>query len=166
MKRKQVKIKDNNEKKSKYNKAIKVISILFIIVQLLATFTLLYSLYIIKGIETELRYLFMILVLIINIISIILTTKSLKKEKKSKFFIFVIVSSIFIFAQAIGSYYILKTYSTLNSMNKNEITYTTAFVALKDSKLKDINSINNVKIGIVSDETSIEGFIIGKEIVK
>ena len=166
MKRKQVKIKDNNEKKSKYNKAIKVISILFIIVQLLATFTLLYSLYIIKGIETELRYLFMILVLIINIISIILTTKSLKKEKKSKFFIFVIVSSIFIFAQAIGSYYILKTYSTLSSMNKNEITYTTAFVALKDSKLKDINSINNVKIGIVSDETSIEGFVIGKEIVK
>ena len=166
MKRKQVKIKDNNEKKSKYNKGIKVISILFIIVQLLATFTLLYSLYIIKGIETELRYLFMILVLIINIISIILTTKSLKKEKKSKFFIFVIVSSIFIFAQAIGSYYILKTYSTLSSMNKNEITYTTAFVALKDSKLKDINSINNVKIGIVSDETSIEGFVIGKEIVK
>ena len=166
MKRKQVKIKDNNEKKSKYNKAIKVISILFIIVQLLATFTLLYSLYIIKGIETELRYLFMILVLIINIISIILTTKSLKKEKKSKFFIFVIVSSIFIFAQAIGSYYIFKTYSTLSSMNKNEITYTTAFVALKDSKLKDINSINNVKIGIVSDETSIEGFVIGKEIVK
>ena len=50
MKRKQVKIKDNNEKKSKYNKGIKVISILFIIVQLLATFTLLYSLYIIKGI--------------------------------------------------------------------------------------------------------------------
>lgn len=166
MKRKQVKIKDNNETKSKSKKAIKVISILFIVVQLLAMFTLLYSLYIIKGIETELRYVFMILVAIINIISIILTTKLLKKEKQSKFFIFVIVASIFIFAQAIGSYYILKTYSTLSSMNKNEITYTTAFVTLKDSKIKNITSIKDAKIGIVEDETSIEGYVIGKEVIK
>ena len=40
MKRKQVKIKDNNETKSKSKKAVKVISILFIVVQLLAMFTL------------------------------------------------------------------------------------------------------------------------------
>ncbi len=166
MKRKQVKIKDNNETKSKSKKAIKVISILFIVVQLLAMFTLLYSLYIIKGIETELRYVFMILVAIINIISIILTTKLLKKEKQSKFFIFVIIASIFIFAQAIGSYYILKTYSTLSSMNKNEITYTTAFVTLKNSKIKDITSIKDAKIGIVEDETSIDGYVIGKEVIK
>lgn len=166
MKRKQVKIKDNNETKSKSKKAIKVISILFIVVQILAMFTLLYSLYIIKGIETEIRYVFMILVAIINIISIIFTTKLLKKEKQSRFFIFVVIASIFIFAQAIGSYYILKTYSTLNSMNKNEITYTTAFVTLKDSKIKDINSIKNAKIGIVEDDTSIEGYVIGKEIIK
>lgn len=166
MKRKQVKIKDNNETKSKSKKAIKVISILFIVVQLLAMFTLLYSLYIIKGIETELRYVFMVLVLIINIISIVLTTRSLKKEKQSKFFIFVVIASIFIFAQAIGSYYILKTYSTLNSMNKNEITYTTAFVTLKNSNIKDITSIKDAKIGIVEDETSIEGYVIGKEIIK
>ena len=166
MKRKQVKIKDNNEKRSKSKKAIKVISVLFIIVQLLAMFTLLYSIYIIKGIETELRYVFMVLVGIINIISIILTTKLLKKEKQSKFFIFVIVASLFIFAQAIGSYYILKTYSTLNSMNKNEITYTTAFVTLKGSKIEDISSIKDLKIGIVDDETSIEGYVIGKEVIK
>ena len=166
MKRKQVKIKDNNEKRSKSKKAIKVISVLFIIVQLLAMFTLLYSIYIIKGIETELRYVFMVLVGIINIISIVLTTKLLKKEKQSKFFIFVIIASIFIFAQAIGSYYILKTYSTLNSMNKNEITYTTAFVTLKGSKIKDISSIKDLKIGIVDDKTSIEGYVIGKEVIK
>ena len=166
MKRKQVKIKDNNEKRSRSKKAIKVISVLFIIVQLLAMFTLLYSIYIIKGIETELRYVFMVLVGIINIISIILTTKLLKKEKQSKFFIFVIVASLFIFAQAIGSYYILKTYSTLNSMNKNEITYTTAFVTLKGSKIEDISSIKDLKIGIVDDETSIEGYVIGKEVIK
>ena len=166
MKRKQVKIKDNNEKRSRSKKAIKVISVLFIIVQLLAMFTLLYSIYIIKGIETELRYVFMVLVGIINIISIVLTTKLLKKEKQSKFFIFVIIASIFIFAQAIGSYYILKTYSTLNSMNKNEITYTTAFVTLKGSKIKDISSIKDLKIGIVDDKTSIEGYVIGKEVIK
>lgn len=166
MKRKQVKIKDNNEKRSRSKKAIKVISVLFIIVQLLAMFTLLYSIYIIKGIETELRYVFMVLVGIINIISIVLTAKLLKKEKQSKFFIFVIVASIFIFAQAIGSYYILKTYSTLNSMNKNEITYTTAFVTLKGSKIKDIGSIKDLKIGIVDDKTSIEGYVIGKEVIK
>ena len=166
MKRKKVKIKDNNEKKSKSKKAIKVISVLFIIVQILAMFTLLYSIYIIKGIETELRYVFMALVAIINIISIIITPKLLKKEKQSKFFIFVIIASIFIFAQAVGSYYILKTYSTLSSMNKNEITYTTAFVTLKDSNIKDISSIKDAKIGIVEDETSIEGYIIGKEVIK
>ena len=132
MKRKQVKIKDNNIKNNKSKKAIKVISILFVIVQLLATFTLLYSIYIMKGIETELRYVFMIIVLLLNIISIIFTTKALKKDRKRNFFIFVIISTIFIFAQSSGSYYIFKTYTTLSNMNKNEITYTTAFVTLKD----------------------------------
>ena len=166
MKRKQVKIKDNNIKNNKSKKAIKVISILFVIVQLLATFTLLYSIYIMKGIETELRYVFMIIVLLLNIISIIFTTKALKKDRKRNFFIFVIISTIFIFAQSSGSYYIFKTYTTLSNMNKNEITYTTAFVTLKDSKIENITSLKDTKIGIVEDETSIEGYIIGKEVIK
>ena len=163
MENERVKIKDN---RAKPKKSFKVLGIMFMILQLLAMATLMYSIYLINGIETKLRYIGIVVIFVVNIVSILLLRKLIKKNTIKKFFIFVVITSLLVFAQALGSYFVFKTYSTLSSMNKNELTYTTSLVVLKNSNMKDLNSLKDKKIGIVSDTTSIEGYVIGKEIIK
>ena len=50
-------------------------------------------------------------------------------------------------------------------MNKNTVTYTTKLIALKDSKTTKKN-IGDKKIGIISDEEDIEGYILAQKVIK
>lgn len=50
-------------------------------------------------------------------------------------------------------------------MNKNKVTYTSVVAVLKDSKLNDLGDFKDEKIGIVADKTSIDGYVIGTEII-
>ena len=160
--------KDDSKKQNKktMKKPIRIIKNIISVLTILAMGFLIYSIYLISGIETEIRYLAMIAILLVNILFIILLRKMMKKDGLVKFIIFLILSSVLIFGQGILGYYVFKTYSSLNSINKNEITYETAIVVKKDSKILDISALNNKKIGIVVDEASIDGYVIGLDIIK
>ncbi len=157
-------MKENKEKK-KIKKEIKITRDIFTILTILAMIFLIYSIYLINGIETEIRYFVMILTLVINFILILLLRKLIKKNTLAKYILFIIISSILIFIQGFIGYFIFKTYSSLDNMNKDKITYTSAIVVLKDSEYNDIKEIKDIKIGIINDNTSIDGYIIGKEII-
>lgn len=105
-------------------------------------------------------------IFIITIIIVLLLKKMGKKDKKSKFALFIIFILLLAGVELLGAAFIFKTYSSLDNMNKDKITYTTVIATMKDSKLSSINNLNNNKIGIVVDETSIDGYIIGLEIIK
>lgn len=158
-------MKDNKEK-NKIKKEIKIMSSIFIILIILTMAFLIYSIYLISGIETEIRYFVMILTLIVNIVLILLLRKLIKKNTLAKYIIFIIISFILIGIQGVLGYFIFKTYSSLDNMNKDKITYTSAIVTLKDSKYDNVNSLKDIKIGIINDTTSIDGYILGKEIIK
>ena len=108
----------------------------------------------------------MIIIFIINIILILLIRKFFKSDKKSKVAISIIICIILVIVQSLVGYFIIRTYSTLSNMNKSKITYTTVIATKSESKLNDINDLQDKKIGIVVDETSIDGYIIGLEIIK
>ncbi len=158
-------MKDNKEK-NKIKKEIKIMSSIFIILIILTMAFLIYSIYLISGIETEIRYFVMILTLIVNIVLILLLRKLIRKNTLAKYIIFIIISFILIGIQGVLGYFIFKTYSSLDNMNKDKITYTSAIVTLKDSKYDNVNSLKDIKIGIINDTTSIDGYILGKEIIK
>lgn len=127
---------------------------------------LIYNIYKISGVEDKLRYIAMGVIFLINLLVIFLSRKLFKKKTAGKIIIAILLSLIVIAGEAVASYYIFRTYSSLASMNKDKITYTTAVVVLKDSKLETIDDLDKSKIGIVLDETSIDGYVIGMEIIK
>ena len=165
-KKKKRKKKKDKEEKKKIKKPIRILRNIFSISNILAMAFLVYSIYLINGIETEIRFVVMGVILIINLLFVILLRKLVNKNKLIKFLIFVILSSILIFGQCILGYFIFKTYSTLNNINKNKITFETAVVIKKDANILTIEGLKNKKIGIVVDESSIDGYVIGLEIIK
>lgn len=153
------------EKTKKINKKNIIITILNIITLLAAIF-LIISIYMISGVENTIRYIGIIILFIINIMLILVTRKLFKANKKSTITISIIISIILILAQILLGYFIQRTYSSLNSMNKDKITYTSVIATKNTSNINDINDLKNKNIGIVVDETSIDGYVIGLEIIK
>lgn len=153
------------EKTKKINKKNIIITILNIITLLAAIF-LIISIYMISGVENTIRYIGIIILFIINIMLILVTRKLFKANKKSTITISIIISIILILTQILLGYFIQRTYSSLNSMNKDKITYTSVIATKNTSNINDINDLKNKNIGIVVDETSIDGYVIGLEIIK
>ena len=139
--------------------------ILNILTLITGTF-LIYNIYRISGIENTIRYAVMGALLLINIIVIFITRKLCKKNKIIKTIIAIVLSLLLIGGQTFAGYFIHKSYSSIKSMNKDKITYTTAIVVKKDSTIEKVDDLSKKKIGIVIDETSIDGYIIGLEIIK
>jgi LCP family protein required for cell wall assembly len=125
-----------------------------------------YSVLLFKGIETILRY---SLVIISGITIIIFSLSSMNVLLKGKFFRFLLYL-ILIFSIGYGQYYLAtnlnKFYSSLNTINKEEVTYSTSLVALKSSNITKISDIKNKKIGILEDTSNVEGNQLPNEIIK
>ena len=150
------------EKKSKKKSKIILLTILNIFT-LVSSLFLIYSIYKISGIENLIRYIAMGVIFIINILLIFATRKV---SKKATTIIVIVLSVLLLIGQAGAGYFIYKTYSSLNSMNKSKITYTTVIATKSDSKIDKVEDLSKHKIGIVVDETSIDGYVIGLEIIK
>lgn len=142
-----------------------VINIVSIITMLSSLF-LCFSIYRISGIENTIRYFGIFILILINLLLILVSRKLWKGEKKSQKTIGIIINIILIFSQVLAGFLITKTYNSLDSMNKNKITYTSVIATKKESKLTSEKDLKDKKIGIVTDETSIDGYIIGLEIIK
>lgn len=152
------------KKERKKKEPEKIIIIIFNILIFISMAFLMYTLSLISGIEKAIVIAGIITLFIINILLVILINKLNKKKSLIRYLIFLIFASILICGQCFLGYFIMKTYSSLDNMNKSKITYTGAVVSLKNEKY-NIDEIKNKKIGIVVDKTSIDGYIIGLEII-
>ena len=152
--------------KTKPKKKRKIALLIISLIPIISSILLIISIYMISGIENTIRYTAMILIFIINIILVLLLRKLGKKEKKSNFIAFIILSLILAIIQLVVGYMIFRTYTSLANMNKDKITYTTAIVTKSDSKIENIEDLKDTTIGIVVDESSIDGYIIGLEIIE
>ena len=153
-------------------KSIKgLMTILSIVLTTIATGYLLYSLSLLTGIETKIRILVSIDLFII-LIGIILyylkqfSKRKVERKKKSKIFLLIIFTFVYSFALAYIGHYIIKTYKVIDNMTSDTTTYSSSLVTLSSNKVGDIANIGNSKIGILKDDSSNDGYIIPKEIMK
>ena len=117
------------------NSLFKKISIIVLNILVLITGAfLIFSIYKISGIEDKLRYIGMVGIFVIDLFLVIITRIITKKPSKAKTIIMVILSLLFVSVQSFLGYFIYKTYSSLNNMNKSSITYTTVIATKKDLK--------------------------------
>ncbi len=155
---------EKNERKKKIIWKI-VINVLTITTAVSLLFCL-YSVFIISGIETEIRYIAMGALFLVNLLILIALRRITRKKKIISYIIYIVILAILTVGQGYLGYFLFKTYSSIDNINKDNITYSTNIVVLKDSKILDADALSGKKIGIVVDETSIDGYIIGMEIVK
>ncbi len=145
-----------------------MITILSILGLAFGTGYFIYSLSLLENVEDVLRLGTSITLGIISLILIVAILKALKKYKKLKLFFLIILMIGLTSVEVFASYNVGKVYGTLEKVTKtsNYTTYSTSIVTLKDNKIDSISDLKDEKIGILEDESSIEGYVIPKEIIK
>ncbi len=153
------------EIENRRSKPVKILTLFMNILQIISLAFLVYSVSLIGKIETRLIILGVLIAILINFVSIYLLRRLTKKNKLIKIIIFILISLLFIGIQAYAGYFVKRTYSSLDKANKNEITYESKIITMKETKIKNIKDLKNKSIGIVLDKTSIDGYIIPQEII-
>ncbi len=145
-----------------------IITLISTLILLGGTSYLIYNLSLLKDIENLLRLLAVIVLIIIALILVILGIRFLNKYKKPKIAIIIILMLIFGGAELFIGYNINKVYGSLKKVSSHDeyTTYSASLITLKTNDVDSIEDIDDAKLGILEDETSIEGSIIPKEVIK
>lgn len=121
------------------------------------------SLLLLDGIETKIRIIALcvigILLLLYSFFDLLLLLTKKHKSVIASSFIVMLISSVCI----IGSLAINKAYSLLDGISKSEVLYTTNLITMKDTKF--VND-KKFKVGIVNNETDVEGNILAYELME
>lgn len=124
----------------------------------------LYSLSLLTGIENVIRIFITVVVFILWLCLFIRGMNRLHNHKKvSKLIIAMAIISLIL---AFIAFNITKTYSSIDKMSTNINVYSSSIVTLNDNDADNINDIAKEKIGMLSDETNIEGYELPNEIIK
>lgn len=151
--------------KEKKNKVLSITLTVLQILSFLAFLYLAYSIYLINGVENELRYIGIAVLFLLNL-GVIILRKITKNRKVILVILYILLCLIFILGQSILGYYIHRTYQTINSINKDTVTYASSLVVLKSSNVKAVDALKDKKIGIVVNKKSIDEYILANQIVK
>ncbi len=149
----------------KKKKLIKcILSIILIILELVATLFIGYSLILYKGVETFYRIFGLVILVYLLLFFSYLLIRSIKKKKIISFIIPAILSILISAVLFVGSYYLNKIYKTIDEYSSNENMYHSSLITY-DKTLKSEKDLKDKKIGIVDDKNDIEGNILPLEVI-
>ncbi len=147
----------------KLKKTYKLLYLINVIVFFISICFIIQGLLLLKNIETFLRIIIIVFIILSLFIDIFINILLLF-SKKNKLFIANIVFVLFIsILFVVGSLYINKTYFIIDNMSKDNITYSTSLITMKDQDFKDSK---NFKVGMISNENDIEGNILANKLIE
>ena len=157
------KVKETKVKKE--GRIINKFIFIFLAIALTLSGFAIFELCLLSSIENLLRYMAIIVIGCFDLFFIIKFMESGKKNKKHKrgLFLFVLILYSIICFFVGGTIHFI--YGQLNSINKVYVTYTSDLLVMSKNSASDIKDIKNMKIAILSDKTSPEGYIIPQEII-
>ena len=148
------------------SKLKKFVIILTFIINTVASGYLIYALSLLDGIENKLRLMIAATLGVVWLIFLICYRRSLKKTR-SKYGLFIPITIIYASALCLGGFYIIKTYNIIGNMTTKGTVYSSSIITLKKNKVTKVSQIKKSdKIGMLGDESSIDGYTIPKEIIK
>ncbi len=134
-----------------------------------ATGYLFYNVLLLKNIEDFLRTVGMIVIGIIVILLILFAIRFLRKYKKVKLIITFLLMIILAAGQIFVAYNIGRVYGSLSKVTDRAeyTTYSASIVTLASNEAEDLKDISDDEtLGVLEDETSIEGSIIPSEVIE
>lgn len=151
----------HSNEKVKSRKLLSFIIKIFSIIALGASIFAIYEIFLLSSIENLIRYIVIGILVLIDIV-ILFKFRGKKKPKGTYLAFLFFFSLICICVGLVISYF----YGQIDNLNKNKITYTSDLIVMSNNKIDKVRDIENIKIGILSDKKSPEGYIIPKEIIK
>lgn len=145
----------------KANKALLVLYFISLIAYAVSYVLLTINLIHLSTIETPIRIIVIILFGVWLFIWLISGLLSLFTKKYKPYVILIVFTILFTIVFSFADYYIGTLYSGIESISKDKITYTSNLINLKDSTFD-----KQSKIGMINDESDIEGYILGNKLVK
>lgn len=149
-------------KKLKYIKMI--FSIILMILNIISICFLSYSIILYDGVETFYRIFGILFLSYFLILMSYLLIRNALSKKHVPFVILSVLTLIFVAVEFTGYYYLNKLYKTIDSYSTVENQYSSSLITY-DNNLKDYKDLQNKKIGIITDEEDIEGYILPNEII-
>lgn len=166
--RKREKVKYTREQKREFkrkNKNLSLFSSIIVGMFLVATAYFIFNLIRLTGIETIIRYIIIALLVIFMLFTIKKNFALRLQPKKIKIIIFMLFLILFGAAELYVSFMINKGLNIVDNLSKDKVKYTTALVAMKDSKVT-VKKVNTVKVGIISDKKDVEGYVLPQKLIK
>lgn len=127
---------------------------------------LIYNIAKLSGIEDLIRYIVMALLIVLCIFVLIKYIKFKKKNKISKYIIFILIIALIGTGEFYASNLISKSVSFIDKLNKDEVTYKSSLIVMKDGNYTTLKKVKNAKIGIISDKDDTEGYVLAQNIIK
>ncbi len=139
----------------------------FLIIAICSSFFAFYEIFLLDSIEDLIRYIVMGIIGATDIFCILKMIRyhkrKYRKYHRGFFLFFLIVYSILcLFVGGVISY----IYGKIDGLNKEVITYTSDLLVMSHNPANTIEDVSDMKIAILSDKKSPEGYIIPKEIIK
>lgn len=149
-------------KKRKISKRT-VISFIMMLLCIISNVYLVYSLFLLSGIETLIRVVVSSIITLLDVCLIYGFLTSIKKKDKM-YIIYTILGLIFSIILLFVGHYIIKTYKVVDNFTTDSTTYSTSLVTLKDNKVDDIKKVDG-KVGMLDDQNNTVGYIIPTNII-
>lgn len=127
-----------------------------------------YNISLLNNVENNLRLIGSIILGLICLILFLLSIKYYKKHKNIKLAFVIIFMLIIGAGTGFGGYLVSKGYTTLEKISDTSgyKTYSSSIVTLSDNNASSLKDIKDEKIGMINDDSSIDGYVIPKEIIK
>lgn len=155
-------VRENTKKMRKRRKLPYLIG--FILV-LFASIYMLYSIGLLTGIETKIRKLLSLNLFLILLFYLFYIFKVIFHDRK-KHILYLLFCFVYTSFLMLGANYIHKTYNVIDQISTNATEYYSSLITLKKNKIDSLSKIETGTIGYLSDDTSIDGNQMPKEIIK
>ena len=155
----------SKKKEKKGHGIVHFIMILFFIFALAASGFAIYEIYLLSSIEDMIRYIIIGALVVIDLLFLWRIRVHRKKSEKKKWLFFLLVILYTIICVGVG-FAIQYVYGKIDNLNKNTVIYTSDLLVMASNPAQDIADIRDMKIGILADTKSPDGYIIPQLIIK
>ena len=150
-----------SRKSKKHNRFLKIILYIISIAYLVGFVFFVKNVIDLRGIETFLRYSILVFFIVYFLCYFFISLKKLNSRKYVYFILSSLLTIIFIVGFVFGSFVIDTVVGKISNLNeKDKIEYTSYLITMVDNELDD-DSI----LGMIDDDTNIEGNILAKQII-
>ena len=156
-------MKKNKEKKEK--KKSRIWLIIFGLIVIISNLFAIYNILRLGSIEEVIRYILISIFVVLDIL-IIFKIRGKRKHKQQKVRLLTILLVFYLLINLAISFLIMYALGLLSNLNKDTVTYSSSIVVMSENTIEKLDDLENNTIGILSDTTSPEGYIIPKEVIK